>query len=117
MISLQKFKVSGLIDCFEKYGYDRVTAHSFAFLLTVSGGEKDLSDFYPTIDGVMYKAYTAYGIQTCEKIMPINANTGIITSVAKKVWKFIVKEKVTFNDEELELIKSLNLDKVINFLR
>lgn len=112
MLNLAKFEISGWIDCFSFLGYNVIQSHSMAFLYAVSQGVKDLSDFYPSTDGVLYRAYTQYGNWNCYQLQGIRPDPEIITTTALKLWKYIVKEPVTFNDKELELLSLLGIKPV-----
>jgi hypothetical protein len=108
MISLQRFRISSIISCLIQKGYDEVTAHSVSFLLALSEGDKDLSDFEPTEDGVKYTQF----IETqCFNGFKLDLSPDVVKSLAKKLWIKITEGRgeVTFTEEELNLMKKLGL--------
>jgi len=107
MISLQKFRISSIISCLQKE-YDEVTAHSMSFLLALSEGDRDLSDFEPTEDGVRY---TQFVETQCFDNLKLDLSPDVVKSLAKKLWVKITDEKgeVTFTGEELNLMKKLGV--------
>lgn len=117
MIDLNKFKISGWIDCFNLSGYNVVQSHSLAFLYAIADGIRDLSDFYPNADGVLYRAYTQYGNWNCYQLQGIRPDPEIVTSTALKVWKLITHENVEFTPEEVKLLKDLGIDWLLARLK
>jgi len=111
MISLQRFRISSIISCLVQKGYDEVTAHSVSFLLALSEGDKDLSDFEPTEDGVKY---TQFVETKCFDNLDLDSlPPDVVKSLAKKLWVKITEEsrgEVTFTEEELNLMKKLGLE-------
>jgi len=111
MISLQKFRISSTISCLVQKGYDEVTAHSMSFLLALSEGERDLSDFEPTEDGVRYTQFVE--TQCFDDNVNLDLSPGVVKSLAKKLWIKITdgsRGEVTFTEEELNLMKKLGLE-------
>lgn len=108
MISLQRFRTSSIINCLIQKGYDEATAHFASFLLALSEGDKDLSDFEPTEDGVKCTQY----IETqCFDGLKLDLPSDIVKSLAKKLWVKITdgRGEVTFTEEELKLVKKLGI--------
>jgi hypothetical protein len=110
MISLQRFRISSIISCLIQKGYDEVTAHSVSFLIALSEGDKDLSDFEPTEDGVKYTQF----IETqCFNGFKLDLPSDVVKSLAKKLWIKITegsRGEVTFTEEELNLMKKLGIN-------
>ncbi|MFP3203666.1 MAG: hypothetical protein RXR43_16100 [Sulfolobus sp.] len=80
-----------------------------SFLLALSEGDKDLSDFEPTEDGVRY---TQFVETQCFDNVKLDLPSDVVKSLAKKLWIKITEEsggEVTFTEEELNLMKKLGL--------
>ena len=81
-----------------------------SFLLALSEGDRDLSDFEPTEDGVKYTQFVE--TQCFDNLELGSLPSNVVKSLAKKLWIKITDEsggEVTFTEEELNLIKKLGL--------
>ncbi|WP_369610190.1 hypothetical protein [Sulfurisphaera javensis] len=116
MISLEKLQANGYINCFKHNlpNFNDLTIQSLSFVL-VSKESDDISMFEYTEEGIKFTEYLNPRIDgnECAKYLDVikKYNENVIVETAKKLWLHYMGHKVTFTQEEKELLRGLGISE------
>ena len=110
MLSLDKWEISGYINCLRQYYSDYKLVSSMAFLIAAAKGNA-LYYFAPDTDGVVYDDKIEDVKSECSGYVKIFSSyrPEVIKSLSLKLWKYYANKEVEFSDEDRKLLADLGI--------
>ncbi|QIW22842.1 hypothetical protein EWF20_00810 [Sulfolobus sp. S-194] len=110
MLSLDKWEISGYINCLKQHYSDYKLVSSMAFLIAIAKGNV-LYYFAPDTDGVIYSGKLEDVKSECDiyvkKFSSYSHET--IKTLSLKLWNYYANKKVEFSNEEKKLLDDLGI--------